>query len=257
MKKGSFFDLDRFMALFRNDALRSWKPWLITFAGTAGLLLLIALTWANDGDDDLIDFHPIAFAICYILGGLVFTSSRFPELGTRERRHRYLSLPVSGFEKFFSKWLLTTVVYTLSAICAYLLVSWIINALAKGIWGAKINPFNPFSMETWKAVFIFYTIHPVYFLGACIFNRRAFIKTSLVYILIQVVMGALLVLFGYLFLKEVGFENLKNISYNPFELWGDERYTGWSWDLVRLISYVILPLGLWAAAYFHLKDKEV
>lgn len=142
------------------------------------------------------------FAAFFYAGGFIVTSYAFSDLHDVYRGYAYLTLPASPFEKFFSRWCLSSIIYVVLSILVYSLLSQ--TALSVQHWDEKqvLEPTILSLIETpssgiWPVVAKYMVLQPVVFLGAVYFKHHVLLKTGVFVSLFLLLITALVFLVGY------------------------------------------------------------
>jgi hypothetical protein len=122
-------------------------------------------------------------------GGVLITSYAFADLHRTKRGYAYLMLPASQFEKFFSRWFLTSVGYAGFSLLVYGLFSKFIN------YSATSAVFNA---SIWSVFAQYIVLQSVVFLGAIYFKRYRLLKTAVAVGVLMFVVIMLLALLVYI-----------------------------------------------------------
>lgn len=127
------------------------------------------------------------FFLC--TGGFIFTRHVFSDLHDDSKGYSYLILPASSFEKLFSRWLLSGIVYALVfTILLYGLFSLsLFTAHLMPTLSSKLLITQPSFWQSlgailpsvWHTILVYLVLHSVVFLGAIYFKKHALFKTSL------------------------------------------------------------------------------
>jgi hypothetical protein len=189
------FSFQRFLLLIKRTAVFNQKSWIIGIASAFGLLIIIWFTpvltilpaWHEYRIQSLLT--PAIFF--YTAGGLVITSSLFNELHSPATAFLNLTLPATAFEKLFSAWLISAVLFTLVTLTGYFLLHLAIQLTTMAIVPSfpQIQLFNPFEPEMFEDIFTYVFYNSLFLLGAVYFKKLNFIKTLLSIILFVFVMG--------------------------------------------------------------------
>jgi hypothetical protein len=179
------FSYPRFQRVLQNDVLRIAKPLMF---GTLAMLGLLCLAY-------LINFEPgrhvsdpeasqIFFGLMLGLGGLLFTSSSFNDMHHPLERYHFLMLPVSNFERFLSRYVLTGPLLLLYVVVAFTIMDWTANHFASWAKEASVPLFSPFAPVPALMMKIYLLLHTVMLTGAICFRSYAWIKTALSFLLV-------------------------------------------------------------------------
>jgi len=177
------FSFPRFRRVLQNDVLRVGKPLLFGTLAMLGLLCVAYLIAFEPGE---VADEPIAtvfFGLMLGIGGLMFTSFSFNDMHHPLERYHYLMLPVSNFERFLSRYLLTGPLLVLYVVVAFSIMDWSANHLASWAKEAERPLFAPFSAVPLLLIRIYLVVQTVMFTGAICFRSYAWIKTTLTVLL--------------------------------------------------------------------------
>lgn len=163
-------NFNRLLHLFKLDLVLHRKIILIS---TLTFIILCSL----------LPFHVTAttsmyFFILYV-GGFLITGAAFNDLHDKTKAPQYLTLPCSSLERFLSKWLLTSVLYAVTALIIYFLFAWLsvlANLLA---FNQQVYPFDILQINLWLGIGKYVLLQAIILLGAMTFKKHALIKTAL------------------------------------------------------------------------------
>jgi len=255
------FNLKRFMLLFKKHSIEHFKTYLLSIAVLLGLLFICLGFGSYTSHGHLnMNNQSTVFAGFMLIGGSIFTSLAFLEMGDKKKAIPALTLPASHFEKYLVSWLYTFVLFQAIFLGAFYLVDAIIIYLGAPPVEERDKIINVFTDRT-KVDTVFYVfalLHGFSLWGAIFFEKLHFIKTSVVFFACLL----LLVLFNSQLLKllvgkdsqgSVPFQGVSLVSNNHF--WMIQPHPGltqYGWSVL----YIVVLL-LWTSAYFRLKEKEV
>ncbi len=261
MQLASYFQPNRFLHLLKKDSLFDHRrTWLV--AGAAFIIGLITIiSWAYDGDSDTRMFHVDFYGGLLLFAGFVYTASAFKELDESNTAHLYLSLPASNFEKFFSKFLITTIGFAFTFTFIYWIFSLISNGIIEGYFDMDVEPFRPFSDENGLLIKIFFVVQPLFLLGAIVFRKYAAAKTVVSTILLTILIAAIC----YLLMRIIYFDYFDGWKMVGPDTNGEVRpsqgfedfVTGPLKNIGKFLFWYALPVFLWVVCYFKLKEKEI
>lgn len=240
---------------------------LVIFGLMTGIAVLMILV-ARDPFRRMSELVPFYY-IGLFLGGLLFTSRAFNELGSKEKGVDFLMLPASQFEKFITLFLISSIGYLLFYHISSYLSFKIIEGAQLTALNQKIERNYDFLDNPKEKVYVYYgyvILQAAFLLGATYFHKYSFIKTVLsVFIfgfalwLINCIIVTLLFGFGQEFWKRsVPFLLVAKQEVGPSS-WHSTVYLIPEWlrnTYLFTIKFVIAPV-LWTIAYFRLKDQEI
>ena len=253
------FNMRRFLRLVRADLALN-TGWILPGAAVFFWVMTVGSFFKGFLTTDT-PIAPYFYMSMVFFGGIILTSLSFGELGDQKKELAYLLLPGSTFEKYLSRYILTSWVYM--AGCLFVYSVFII--IARGVYPLLSDqPFSftaCFDFKLGRSLYFYPLIHPVFFLGALYFRRQALLKTAVVAIALPVI----LVCFQTL---------LTRILYHNSVFLPESRYRGYffplfvsNWDFwmidVRSIPWLLslwlfpaLPPLFLIAGYFRLKERE-
>ncbi|RYE24086.1 MAG: hypothetical protein EOP42_22640 [Sphingobacteriaceae bacterium] len=255
------FNLNRFSMLFKKHVIENYKTYLMSVGVLAGILFLwLGLSaYFNEG------FLPIGSQMgCFVsgllLGGCIFTSLIFADLGNKKEAISALTLPASTLEKYLVNWIVSFLMFSIIFTGVFYAVAAIVIGLGHSSSGRENLLLNIFSDEQ-KAYygFIIYTVlHAVVFLGAIYFEKLHFIKTAFAFFigvfLLSVVNRPIL---SAMFDQHVNGTSI----FSPVNISnGKESFQIHAPDVETHTEAIIaglVVLILWISAYYKLKEKEV
>lgn len=268
MESNSFFSLQRFFLLMRNDLLLNYKKYLLTIVGAliVGYVILYFQMPTKEHSMDFSDkrYLPIFMTFIFALGAFVGMS--FPALNSKSTTISYLLMPSSSFEKFLSQFLIRIVAGT----ALFLAIFWIDAYLARETALLVLRKFenipqiDSFSYHTLinnfgnngdviarnVVIFLFLSIGIYLFSVRIYFRKVAMIKSALSLSFSIFLIIILLYIFSSIFYPETkGMDFHLNeykvyLKYSNFDIW--------LFTMFSLPWLFFLPLG-----YFKLKEKQV
>lgn len=255
------FDINRFTLLLKRELWSGNKKPIIVAGAVFGFMILFALFQIYVvGEYRVLNWNMFPFII--LLGGFVFTSVIFNEFNDKVGTHHYLSLPASAFEKFLSKWFISAILFPI-ATC---LLFWIYAKIGDTIFfnvaqAGEVKYYEPWKLTGWWSLFflkLYFVFQSFYLIGAIIFQRYTFFKTTLGLWIIQVSIGLLFLLFFRIFFNEF-FESLFQTRTDIMWTTNDEVNNFMTHTFQPILEYVfwlLLAPIIWTAGYFKLKEKE-
>lgn len=250
------FSAQRFILLMRRFITLHFKTWLTGIYMLSSLLVLLGLlnTYINSGQLNtnllILTGHTVIF-----LGGLVLSSMAFNELHYPTRSQFLLTLPATTFEKLFSHWLVTSLIFIVFAHVVLAVTLALVGGICHVIWGSAISFYNPFAMQSVKVMGTYMVAQSIFFLGAVYFRKNNFLKTALSLFVINTALSIIIGLFMVLVFKSafIGIDTTTN-PINPQAQVFFETTLPWLNKI--FLGFVLTPFCL-VVAYFRLKEREV
>ncbi len=106
------------------------------------------------------------------------TSRIFNGLHDPQRAHIFLMTPCSNFERFLSKWFLSSIGYAIGTLALFYLFSLIYASLSLFI---TKRPFDIAHSALWIGIWKYIILQSIVLLGAMTFKQYALIKTALAF----------------------------------------------------------------------------
>ncbi|MBN1181744.1 MAG: hypothetical protein JXB49_05605 [Bacteroidales bacterium] len=250
MTHNDIFDLNRFQLFFRRHLFLNYKGMLTAFSAISGALIVIAvLTSIGSGILDQESFIVISY-VSLFLGGAIITSVSFSEMHKPEKSIQYLSLPASAFEKIFSTWLTTTVIFLFVAVAFFYAAWYVASTLAFFLTDSSFVAINFFNAALWKIIGIYFVVQPVFFLGAIYFKGYNFLKTLLALFVISVFQSMFQTLMGLFIFGSPKF--FESSSWDGLGYLEDTLL-----PIIKIFGFYVLPTFLLIVSYIRFKEREV
>jgi hypothetical protein len=189
----NYFDIERFWLLLKMELFRCRRVVLLTLVISFGLLFFEGLLLSCFIEKiKVFDDHDANYVLHLLIVGFILSSLAFNDLSDTLKRYRYLTLPVSTFEKFVCMWLLTSVGWIILFTISYTLYTLFANAIGAVLFKDTIFlPYNPFSNSSLNTMKVYFVLQGIFLVGAVYFKGYVFPKTLIVLILFFAMMGVL------------------------------------------------------------------
>jgi len=252
------FNPTRFTQLLQMEFLLEQKRLLIIAAGGFGLMILFAffMIYTSGGYEHL-NFNLFAFVL--IVGGAVFTSLSFHEFNDKIGTHHYLSLPASTLEKFVSKWFFTAILFPFFVV----IIFWIYTKVGDSYYNQRhdlsITTWTLNNYWSWFFIKLYLAGQSIYLLGAIVFQKYTYFKTSLAGFIAAglfglICMGVFRIFFAEYF--ESFWEMNHHINIGPNESTRELFQEGSFERIAEYALFLLLPIIMLVAGFFKLKEKE-
>lgn len=270
MQANNVFNLRRmqfYLQKHSTDHLRFYLMGAVAIfvlSTTIGVLAVLS----HNRFEQVSNFMPFYY-IGLFLGGLLFTSRSFNELGNKEKGVDYLMLPASQFEKFFTLFMITTVGYFLFYHVSCYFSFRIIENVQISYTGQQIARDYKFLNDPDEKKYIYYgyfVLQSIFLLGATYFHKYSFLKTVFcvfiflfgLYLINCIVITLLFGLEGEFWKRAIPFVMVNKLEGGPVS-WHTTTYLipRWLLDMYAFIMKFILAPVFWTMAYFRLKDQEI
>ena len=271
MIKDTFFYMPRFVNLCRKNMVESWKTNVLRFVMMYGVIVIILiwnahLTYVNNtqlaNDNSVWQFAMIFFVWTLIGFGCLSASFTMERMKTKISRLSELMTPATSFEKYFSHWVISTVVFLVVFLIAFRLADYT-RVLVYSLVYPEMNAISPFpfahlvstgngyytlfhSVKELNAFIAFYFFFQSSFvLGTSIWPKNAFIKTFAAGVVIVV---------KYILLVVILTNLMKN---GNTYYWLDSVLSQDRMLSIVCIGCWCLALFNWVLAYFRFKESEI
>lgn len=253
------FNIQRFLKLLNKQTKDNYSSYLMSVAVLIGLLAITMGIKALISRGEFSHATQVGFYATFaIIGGAIFTSMVFTDLGDKKKAIPALTLPVSHLEKFLVGWIYSFVIFLLVFTLSFCLV----NLIVVNVGNSYLSVKNEFVLPDFKEdhldmLFVgFSFLHAVTLLGAIFFEKLHLIKSTfalfifflLIWLMDQPVAH---LIFTEGSLRAVPFVGVAVAEGNNYQMIANE---GNNLLYFTLIAVTIL---LWTAAFFKLKEKQV
>jgi hypothetical protein len=263
MKLQDFFKPKRFWLLLKKDFYTQYKTYLIAIGAICCILFIVNVSSVASWNKW--NFNQVFYPLTLFIGGFIFTSLCFSELGGEQSKIGYFTLPASIFEKLASRLVVSNIGYVIISVGFYFLftvIAFIVNFLLFGVAHPVFNPFDPVIVF---CVQLYLVTQSVFFLGAIYFRNNTFIKTIVAVFVIALALAVFagLMFFGSFYLVMA----IRHIDF-PFDLFFKGQFYPAMPPVfaeigkIALVAvhvsfwFVLAPL-VWVTSYFRLRDTEV
>ncbi len=256
----AIFNIDRFQKLEMRNLFLSRMQYIYITGSLAGLYLISMLMYV------LVDssFHDFIYVVAAMI--IIGSPCFFEKTIAKNVSIFDFTTPSSTFENFFSFWLKYVIIIPGLIALTILILNLItgiipVEALNKHaeFMSLSDNALKPASLLKLLA------IQSMFMIGYFYFNKYAFVKTSLVLILIGIVVMIIAVILGTIFFSG------EEASFNAGMGNNQAFHIGYSFgssnpsvvtentliSVCNAIISIIFPFGMWVVCYFKLKETEI
>lgn len=257
--KSDVFNWRRFLRLVRADlALNS--GWILPGLAVFLCVMTVGSLFKGFFSDDP-PIAPFFYFIMLSIGGILLASLSFAELGDRKKEHAYLLLPGSAFEKYLSRYILTSWLYVAGSLFVYS----VFILAAAGVYPLfHVKQFSIsacFKLKLFLYLLYYLMFHPVFFLGAVYFRKHAFLKTLVALLSLPFILMCFQFLLTRILYHDSVFlpENHFRGMFFPFL---SSHWDLWFFDLwaipwlLNLWLFPAIPPFLLIVGYIRLKERE-
>ncbi|MBX3255010.1 MAG: hypothetical protein KF862_12785 [Chitinophagaceae bacterium] len=260
------FSFSRLWLLIKKQWFDNSRLYILSALALTGLLIFIFLIWWLSGKyEHRFSEAPTKgiFFVMLFVAGSVFASTTFTMLGDKAKGIYWLSVPATPLEKLACGFFFSCIVFLAVYFTAFWLIKYITfflielnprNVLVRtdpnDIFGQKVTP---------VLLYVFFAVQSLFMLGSVYFERFAFIKTTLVTLLICF----LFVIFIQFLVHNLLPDSFGIRSFSKFIIYENNQppkiylLPHWVEDILQpLAKFIWVPVFL-TAAYFRLKEKEI
>ena len=178
-----------------------------------------------------------------------WATNAFPELRNKEKCNFWLMVPGSVFEKYISRFILSSAGFAVLFSVLYFIGVNIGNMINLIVFNNYFHLFVPFkTVDISFTIASFIILHSIFFTGGLYFKRYPIVKTVLFVLLIIVLLMVCISIIG-------GLAFSYRVSFNVQSFPVVSRYwamsVGWFY---KLLFYCIIPVFCWIIGYFRLKE---
>ncbi len=275
-----YFNTRRFGLLCKNEVLSNYKSWglyLITIIGIYTVIAMI-ITAVNKFTMGTAGFDPNALNYMFpgflFIGGYIVSALTFSDINDKFKSSLWFSLPGSTLEKYTVGALISSIGYGIFIIAAFVLASSVSVIFTQPLFGSSMAIFNVrlFVYDSVNVgpnalllILIYILTHSMFLVGSIVFRKGAFIKTVLVYSVVQTILSIIIAFIGLLVLKSGISESWDTRMFTKIiELFDEssavysDGYTfGYYMAKWTLIFGIPFSLFFNVVGYFKLAEKEV
>lgn len=229
------FSFTRLNQLIKIDLFINKKSLLIT--SSAFIVILALLPFHFSGSID------VYFWILYI-GGLMITNQAFNEIHDHRKAFLYLTLPCSNFERFLSKFLITTILYSVGLLLIFYFFS-LLSVFTNTIFFHRdITLFDLSSARLWIGIGKYIIFQSIFLLGAAYFQKSSITKTTLVLGCTFIVLSVSLFIFSWMICP--------SCSQNGLFYLIEKTFHG-----VYFICWMVVAPICWYITYIRIMESEI
>ena len=254
----NIFNINRFWRLFIKHTAEHYRAYLMSAAVLGGVMLLggAFIIYMIPGPLDA-GFQSVLFVSLMLIGGTLFTSTVFADMGDKRRALPTLTLPASQFEKFLVGWIYSFPIFLVFYTTIFYVV--LLGLISMKHWPHhRTEVLSVFQNRVYIMLVVYSVLHAITLYGAVLFDKLHFIKSAFSFF----VSYGVLILLNTLFLRAIiGRDIMAAIPYGFLNFQErdkyysiDVTYASINWVLWILIGVAIL---FWAIAYLRLKEKQV
>lgn len=235
------FSFKRLFLFMRLELATNYKIILSFTAATASVLFLYCLAFpirtASEG------FHSVIYSLLLFFGGFWVSSLSFKDVHDEKKNYAFLTLPLSNFEKFLGKLLLTSVVYVIALSVGYFVLSVLVFGINMLLFKYPQPIFNIFDHEILSYVKWYLVWQSVFLFGSIYFAKNALSKIILTISLVIIAFIIIAFIFSVLFV-------------------GPQAAFAMSWDdpiirIVKMVFWLFLAPVCWLVTYLRLTEAEL
>ncbi|NDV83755.1 hypothetical protein [Bacteroides sp. 51] len=270
MLKDNLFSLSRFMDLCRKDMVESWKTNLLRVGMMFGVMVVI-FVWSGYyhyksqySYDEQVEVSLYTFLWMGLICGCLAASFTMERMKSKTSRLSVLMTPATSFEKFFSRWLISTLVYVVVFIIAFKLADYTrvllyslsypeknVVAADFGYLFATDGEYALFPHTTCRAKGLFivgyFFVQSCFVLGSSIWPKNSFIKTFVAGFTLMTAYALIIGGISEMLFKNTSSRNMPNPDFDP-----EEFIT----TLMYIVGIFFILLN-WGLAYFRFKESEI
>ncbi len=195
---------------------------LVKTLGLTLVILVAALALLAFKGDASLETTFGTFSIAFLIVATIELGSHtFNEYKQKNEAYRWLMLPASQFEKWFSSFFTSFLIVPVVFIAVFIAATLIANLLllVMGV-DTSVELLNPFSGSVWALIKGYWMIHPLFFFAAIYFKKQPILKISGAIALVAIAWSLYSLLLVNLMFTDVMMEaqnNLQGVSKESFK----------------------------------------
>lgn len=226
---------NRLYQLIKIDIITNKKNILVTSA--AFIVILALLPFHVSGSAD-------AYSWILYIGGFMITNQALNEMHDHRKAFSYLTLPCSNFERFLSKFLLTTIIFAIALLAVFYFFS-VLSVVTNGLFFHRdVAVFDLASMGLWIDIGKYIILQSIFLLGAAYFQKHSVTKTTLALGCLFIVLAILLFLFSWITCPSCSQSGLFELISKSFN------------GLYFVLWMVVAPI-CWFITYVRIAESEI
>lgn len=265
MIKDTFFSLPRFTNLCRKEMLENWKSNLLRVVVVYGVMAVV-MVWNGyfeyqdqyTGRTDMVwSFLLVLFIWSLWVFGCLSASFTMEKMKSKTSRIAVLMLPATPFEKFFSRWLVSTIAFLFIFLICYKLADYtrvLIFTFAYPekqfiapvdlshlVGEAKYYTLCRTYLEFGALIAAYFFVQSLFVLGSSIWPKNSFLKAYSAIAITAIVYVSVATLLIKTLMPD---KNLVFMNHTEFLI-------------TVIVSGVLFTLVNWILAYFRFKESEI
>lgn len=259
MGQNNIFSASRFIHLIKRHYVLNFTGLIIAFSGIAAIVAIIGALGSFGRQQFNDELFTSLFYVVMFITGYILTSTIFSELHRPERSVYYLTLPASSFEKLFSGWLNTSIIFLVFSLIAYY-VSYLLSSIF-AYWWFQV-PFelkNVFNMGFLEASKFYIVTQSVFFFGAVYFKGYNFLKTVLALFILLMFHSFYQAMLGTIAFQDVLMLAIKGkdvdemVSAPGLEEFAENVFL----PVMKVGFYYVMPAFFLSLSYIRIKEREI
>jgi hypothetical protein len=240
------FNFKRFANYFFRNMKSSFKHLLIMAAFNCFVTSVI-ICFLSFTVGEFIDAlrNKYLFEILLYASTCIFTSLILSEQLLKGSMIRFLLIPVSTFEKYIAKFLLSLVVYPVAFVICYYLSFHFAKIFSPAI--ATTHYIDLICLSSFQLVSLLCLLHSIYFFGSILFKGNSFVKTCF----LSIAVVGLIDIIAVVYHKS---PDGKHVSFNS----PDSLFYAFRLNSSVAFQYgILIAAVLWLVTFFVFKRKHI
>ena len=272
----NIFNIKRLGLVFKKDLQENGKRYMLLFITMLGIITIFNTSYAisnyRDSQESINEQLLLISSLMYAAFGLLFASTFMTPMNSKIKRITYLVNPSSNFEKYLTRWIIVTVIYSIS----FFIALWVAEILRVAICTVRYpevemafldfnklvstgNDNGSFGYVFHKSqllpsISIYLLLQSLFVLGSTFWEKATFIKTFTAIVLIAasfilICRWTILLSYGDLEGLEDALNSLDSINRNNIN----------QEQILSFFSLIISVFTLtnWALAFFRFRESEI
>lgn len=229
------FEFNRLLKLIKIDILTHKKTILVTLATLIAIFALLPFHISSSSDAYFFVLYTVGFAV---------TNRAFNEMHDPRKAFTYLTLPCSNLERLISKFLVTTILISITLVVIFYLCSVFSVFMNKVLYNNSVTLFDLSAFGLWSGIGKYIIFQSIFFLGAAYFQKGSTTKTTLVLCCIFIVLSLLLFLFSWMICPSCNQSGMINLITKSF-------------DGLNFIFWILVAPICWVFTYLRITECEI
>ena len=265
MKIDNYLNGKRLILLIKKDLFIE-KRLIAIITITISLLIIIASFFSSISRNNP-NFHLSFYTFLLYSIGIVISSKIFSEMHSIKKNHFWYMLPASDLEKTVSRFTISAIIWPITLMILYSIISIIMRFTNEAALGYSNNPLFPTDPEVWVNIGNYILIQSIFLYGAAFFKKHQLIKIGLSILLFLGFLSVIMMIILHSFIGQKS----ANFGFHQFYQWGNNYSQFFRFYIdseniqnvfiiikkfIKIFYFFIMAPLFWSLTYLKVKHNE-